>query len=62
MANHEMQRTELLLQLIADELYMARIDREHEGTSKSDWHTGGGRDLWEKGIEQLREKIEKLPE
>lgn len=57
-----MRRTELLLKVIADELYMARIDREHEGSISSNWANSGGRNLWEKRIEELRGTIENLPD
>ncbi|MGB6134752.1 MAG: hypothetical protein WBG54_23450 [Acidobacteriaceae bacterium] len=52
----------LLLEIIADELYVARTDREFEGA------TGSGPEMWEaegrdymiRGIEAMRERAEKL--
>jgi hypothetical protein len=53
MANGEMLCTELLLQVIADELYVARVDREHERSKTSEWLTGGGRDNMVEEIEKI---------
>lgn len=57
-----LKRVEMWLEIIADELYVARTDREFEGAS------GGGPDMWFerggrlemiRGIEHLRETLAK---
>jgi hypothetical protein len=59
--NKQLERIALLLQIIADELYVARTDKEIEGAS------GAGPEMWEsqgrnymiRGIEAMREKADK---
>jgi hypothetical protein len=61
MENSQLERVETLLQIIADELYVARTDRECEGAS------GSGPAIWESqgrasmtnGIEHMREQLTK---
>lgn len=53
---------ELLLQVIADELYVARMDRQTDGASKSDWKDNGGRDVMIERIEKARNKFDSYPE
>lgn len=62
MEKQSLERIEILLQIIADELYVARTDREFEGAS------GGGPDMWFerggrlemiRGIEHRRETLAK---
>jgi hypothetical protein len=57
------QKIELLLQVIADELYIARTDKEFEGASGGGpdmWFDKGGRDGMIRGIEKMREQVERL--
>ena len=57
------QKIELLLQVIADELYVARTDKENEGASGSGpdiWFNNGGRDGMTNAIERMRDKIDHL--
>ena len=57
----QLERIALLLQIIADELYVARTDKEIEGAS------GAGPEMWKsqgrnyiiRGIEAVREKADK---
>ena len=59
--NKQLERIALLLQIIADELYVARTDKEIEGAS------GAGPEMWKsqgrnyiiRGIEAVREKADK---
>lgn len=60
MEKSDLFRIELLLELVADELYMARLDRESKGESDTVWLEGGGREEWEKGIDEMRKKLAKL--
>ena len=61
MENKQLKRIEIWLRIIADELYVVRTDKEFEGAS------GSGPEIWEKqgrdymirGIENMREKLEK---
>lgn len=57
------QKVKLLLQVIADELYVARTDKENEGASGSGpdiWFNHGGRDGMTNAIERMRDKIDHL--
>jgi hypothetical protein len=62
MTNTDVRPMELLLQVIADELYVARMDRQTDGASKSDWKDNGGRDLMIERIEKARERFDSYPE
>jgi len=67
MENRSFTRLEMLLQIIADELYVARVDREFEGASREPRQGPTGAELWDKegrnymieGIERMRERVEK---
>jgi hypothetical protein len=61
MANTDVRPIELLLQVIADELYIARMDCEHEGADKTNWKDSGRRDLMVKRIEEARDKFDSYP-
>jgi hypothetical protein len=52
---------ELLLQVIADELYVARMDIQTKDASKSDWRDNGGRDVVIERIEKARETFDSYP-
>lgn len=62
MEDQKLDHIALLLQVIADELYVARTDREFAGAR------GSGPEIWERegrdymlrGIEAMRDKAEKL--
>jgi hypothetical protein len=57
MENSQVDRIETLLQIIADELFIARTDREYEGAS------GSGPELWEKeGRDNMVRTIEHMYE
>ena len=62
MTNTDVRPMELLLQVIADELYVARLDRETEGSAKSDWRDNGGRDGMIERIEKARDRFDSYPE
>jgi hypothetical protein len=59
MANKEIARADLLLELIADELYIARTDREHANTPDSSWMKSGRNNMIQR-IEELRDKLGKV--
>jgi len=62
MEDRQLERIGLLLQIIADELYVARADKECEGASGSGpnlW-SSQGRDYMTNGIEKMRERVNKL--
>jgi hypothetical protein len=61
MENKQLERIETWLHIIADELYVARTNREYENASGSGpeiWETSG-RDYMTSGIEHMRENLEK---
>jgi hypothetical protein len=61
MEKEQFERIETLLEIIADELYVARTDREFEGALGSgpeSWETGG-REMMVRRIEGMRDTLEK---
>jgi len=57
------KRIALLLQVIADELYVARTDKEFEDASGSGpdmWFNQGGRDGMIRGIEKMRDDADRI--
>lgn len=61
MTNTDVRPMELLLQVIADELYVARMDIQTKDASKSDWRDNGGRDVVIERIEKARETFDSYP-
>jgi hypothetical protein len=69
MESQTLDRIATLLQVIADELYVARTDREFEGASREQIEGQGptgpemwdreGRDYMIRGIEKMRDSVEK---
>ena len=62
MEDNKLDKIALYLEIIADELYIARTERELEGASGSEpamWNNGG-RDLMVKNIEIMRNKAERM--
>jgi len=63
MESRDAKRMALLLQVIADQLYVARTDKEFAGASGSGpeiWFNHGGRDGMIRGIEKMREDIDSI--
>lgn len=62
MEENLLKKIALYLEIIADELYVARTEREMEGASGSgpDMWNKGGRDLMEKNIELKRNRAERM--
>ena len=68
MDNQILARIATLLEIIADELYVTRFDREFEGASRekidgqgptlAEMWEGGGRDNMVRGIEKMRERLD----
>jgi hypothetical protein len=62
MEKDDLKRIDLLLEIIADELYVARTDREFEGAKGSGpeiWENGG-RDSMVRDIEKMREMLSEI--
>lgn len=63
MEPREAKRIALLLQVIADELYVARTDKENEGAKGQGpdmWFNHGGRDGMIRAIEKMREDADSI--
>jgi hypothetical protein len=61
MENQSLKRIEMWLEIIADELYVARTDHEFAGVSGSgpEMWEAQGRDYMIRGIERMRETLAK---